>query len=211
MAISNILAYAALALTLAGCGKNSASGVACENNNRVFIYSNNYFSITPNVDSFSFGQSIEIKMSLPKKFIDEAYNRNAEFIGNHVSGTLTISLLDSSRTGAVPYIEFNAPIGQLQKDSVLYDTEYFRSRNLAATAISAQSDSVLKAHFVIKPIRRGDYILNFTLIGGKNPDCSRVRYYVKPGSNQHLYLLAAANNGYIGDFAQTYAYCFKVY
>jgi hypothetical protein len=217
MGIKNNLYIILLIAALSGCQKSSGT-LSCENNNKVFIYSNNFFTVAPNPDSFAVNQPIDIKLDLPKKFIDEAYVRNAEYLGNEVFATLTCILLDSINnssnilsSGALQYLNFTTTLGQLRHDSVIYDTEYFRSRNLLASAVSGQGDTVMKAAYTFKVHKKGNYALYFSFFSGKNPDCSRCRYFVSPGVNQHLHLLAAVNNGYIGDFERTYVYCFKVY
>jgi hypothetical protein len=194
-----------------GCGKTNTS-ITCEMNNSVYYYRNNYFTINPDIDSFSITQPIEIKLTLPRKFYEEEYNRPVEFHKNEVFSAMNIIVLDSVGTGAVNLFDFNATIGKLYRDTVSYDTEYIRNRNLTASAVGQAGDSLLKAHYILKPKQRGNYLIAFTSFGTKDTDCSLFRYYVKPQvMNQHLNLLAAVSNGYISDYERTYAYCFKVY
>lgn len=211
MGIRKVFISVGILMIFSGCRKNTPAD-ACAANNNIYHYSNNYFTITPDADSFALNQPIQIKLTLPKKFIDEVYNRPIEFHNNEVFAAMNIIVLDSVRTGAVNLFEVSVPIGKLYRDTISYDTEYLRNRNFTAAAIAQPSDSLLKAYYILKPKLKGNYLFAFSFFGKKDTDCSLFRYYVKPQvSSQHLYLLAAANNGFISDYERTFAYCFKVY
>lgn len=186
--------------------------MTCEQNNSTHINSNCYFTVTPDTDSIALNQPMEIKLNLPKKFIEETYGKPVEFHKDEIFAAMSIIVIDSSGTGAVNFFDATALAGKLYRDTTSNNTEYFRNKNFTASAILQPGDSMLRAHYILKPLRKGNYSFAFSHFGKKDVDCSLFRYYAKPQvADQHLYLLAAITGGYVGDYERTYAYCFKVY
>lgn len=179
-----------------------------------YSYTKPSVNYQPGLDSIPLGTSLTLEANAPKNFFDEEKHYDVSLHENTIFGPLGIikatNNVDVWFTGAIEDMELTALTGSIVRDSIQFSPGQLKSFRTAYWDRNNSDSFHLK--IVIKPKVKGTFFVNLGQQSNRDADCALYKYFLKvSNTDQHLYLLAQANNGYIDDYSRNYAYCFRVY
>ncbi len=203
-----------LLLIMAIAGYSCKKKVECPKAGLTFNYFKPGVNYAPEVDSFLLGGEITVDAAVPKSFYEEEKQYSVYFDKNTISGPFRIhkTSIDSLSLfeGAVDDVEIYPISGKIVKDTIQFTTAQLKT--FRTVYWDGNDNDSLRLKLIIKPKIKGTFLLNLGLQGNEDSQCALFKYSVKvKNTNQHLYFVAAINNGYIGEYTQNFGYAFRVY
>ena len=126
-----------------------------------------------------------------------------------MEGPLHVVMLYPLIQEAVENFRITGEVGSVFKDSINFSGNSIKGfRTIQWDSNSADS---FRIKIAIKPQVKGIYTVALGQQSSRDSDCALYKYFLRVGSDQHIYYLSPYVNGNIGDYDSNYAYCFKVY
>jgi hypothetical protein len=200
-----------MAVILFCCKKKE---ILCPKMGYEFTYSKPGVSYLPSFDSILLGDQITLEAAVPKTFFDEQKQSSVTLQANTIFGPLSLAKATNNTSiptiGAIEDAEFIALTGNIVKDSIHFSEEQLLG--FRTTYWDGNNQDSFRLKISIRPKIRGIFFVSLGQQGNKDIECALYKYLLKiSNSNQHLYFLAQAKNGFVSEYERNYAYCFKVY